>query len=189
MEQVVLQEIRRLTKFAGRYEDEFVEIVTGHSKEVSEIDRKLKKQELSKLTARDKELDKLFERTYEDNLSGKLSDERYAKMTRNYEIEQGELSVKIKALRTELEKSSDKTVTADTFINTVRKYTRAKKLSERMLNELIERIEVFHAEIIDGVKTQKLIIHFNCIGRIGIPDDIPLELPEITLILIPNKKH
>ncbi|MCL2052989.1 MAG: DUF4368 domain-containing protein [Oscillospiraceae bacterium] len=181
LEQVVLQEIRRLTKFANRHEAEFAKIIMGHSKQVSEIDGKLKQKELDKMVARDKELDRLFERTYEDNLAGKLSDERYAKMTRNYELEQGELSAKIKALRTELEKTSDKSVTADMFISAVRKYTRAKKLSERMLNELIERIEVYHAEVIDGVKTQRLNIHYNCVGVIDIPETVSLEMPDITV--------
>jgi len=67
------------------------------------------------------------------------------------------------------------------FIATVRKYTRAKKLSERMLGELIERIEVHHAEKVDGEHRQKLIIHYNCVGSIEIPDIILLPLPEIRL--------
>jgi hypothetical protein len=102
-------------------------------------------------------------------------------MTQNYESEQRGLSVKIKELRSELEKLSGKAMTADMFIGAVRKYTRAKKLSERMLNELIERIEVFHAEIIDGVKTQRLNIHFNCVGIIDIPAEAKIPEAEITV--------
>lgn len=181
LEQVVLQEIRRLTKFASRYEDEFAQLVMGYSRDYSEIDRKIKQKELNVAVARDKELDRLFERIYEDNVAGKLSDERYIKMTNSYEAEQGELSTKIKALRSDLEKSADKSMTADTFIGAVRKYTKVKKLSERILNELIERIEVYHAEIIDGIKTQRLVIHYNCVGTIDIPDTIPLAEPEITI--------
>ena len=89
---------------------------------------------------------------------------KFTKMSMRYEQEQGELSVKIKALREELEKATDIAVTSDMFISTVRKYTRAKKLSTKMLNELVERIEVFHAEKIDGVHMQKLIIHYHFIG-------------------------
>ncbi len=70
-------------------------------------------------------------------------------------------------------------MTADAFISTVRKYTRAKKLSERMLNELIERIEVYQSEMIDGVWQQRLKIHYNCVGAIEIPDS--LVLPDITM--------
>ena len=95
------------------------------------------------------------------------------------EQEQGELSVKIKVLREELEKVTDIAVTSDMFISTVRKYTRAKKLSTKMLNELIERIEVFHAEKIDGVHVQKLIIHYHFIGAFQAPEIIPM--PEISM--------
>ena len=98
------------------------------------LDRKLKEKELAALQARDEELDGLFERIYEDNVSGKLSDDRFAKMSRRYEAEQKELSEKIKALRSEMDKLSSKTMTTDMFISTVRKYTRAKKLTPRMLN-------------------------------------------------------
>jgi len=70
-------------------------------------------------------------------------------------------------------------MTADMFISTVRKYTRAKKLTERMLNELIERIEVHQSEKIDGVHVQRLTIHYNCIGAIEIPDT--LTMPDITM--------
>ena len=85
----------------------------------------------------------MFERIYEDNVSGKLSDDRFAKMSRRYEQEQKELAEKIKALRSEMDKLGSRVMTSDMFISTVRKYTRAKKLTPRMLNELIERIERF----------------------------------------------
>ena len=103
-EQVVLGEIRRLTKFAVQYEDLFTQAVMGHSQQSAELDRKLKHKELAALQARDEELDGLFERIYEDNVSGKLSDDRFAKMSRRYEDEQEALSEKIKVLRAELEK-------------------------------------------------------------------------------------
>jgi len=106
LEEVVLGEIRRLTKFAS---------------------------------------------LYEDNVSGKLSDDRFAKMSRRYEDEQKELAEKIKKLRSEIEKQSSRSMTTDMFIGLVRKYTRARKLTPRMLNEVVEKIEVLNAEKIDGV--------------------------------------
>ena len=94
LEEVVLGEIRRLTKFASLYEDKFVKAVIGHSQQAEQTDRKLKGKELKTLLARDEELDGLFERIYEDNVSGKLSDDRFAKMSRRYEDEQKELAEK-----------------------------------------------------------------------------------------------
>ena len=136
LEQVVLGEIRRLTKFAS---------------------------------------------LYEDNVSGKLSDDRFAKMSRRYEDEQKELAEKIKKLRSEIEKQSSQAMTTDMFISLVRKYTRARKLTPRMLNELVEKIEVYHAEKIDGVWEQRLRIHYNCVGEITIPKMLPLPIPDVTV--------
>ena len=181
LEEVVLGEIRRLTKFASLYEDEFVKAVIGHSQQAEQTDRKLKEKELQTLLARDEELDGLFERIYEDNVSGKLSDDRFAKMSRRYEDEQKELSEKIKKLRSEIEKQSSRSMTTDMFIGLVRKYTRARKLTPRMLNELIEKIEVFNAEKIDGVWEQRLRIHYNCVGTIEIPTVLPLPIPEVSV--------
>ena len=181
LEEVVLGEIRRLTKFASLYEDEFVKAVIGHSQQAEQTDRKLKEKELRTLLARDEELDGLFERIYEDNVSGKLSDDRFAKMSRRYEDEQKELSEKIKKLRSEIEKQSSRSMTTDMFIGLVRKYTRARKLTPRMLNELVEKIEVFNAEKIDGVWEQRLRIHYNCVGTIEIPTVLPLPIPEVSV--------
>ena len=181
LEEVVLGEIRRLTKFASLYEDEFVKAVIGHSQQAEQTDRKLKEKELRTLLARDEELDGLFERIYEDNVSGKLSNDRFAKMSRRYEDEQKELAEKIKKLRSEIEKQSSRSMTTDMFIGLVRKYTRARKLTPRMLNELIEKIEVFNAEKIDGVWEQRLRIHYNCVGTIEIPTVLPLPIPEVSV--------
>ena len=181
LEEVVLGEIRRLTKFASLYEDEFVKAVIGHSQQAEQTDRKLKEKELRTLLARDDELDGLFERIYEDNVSGKLSNDRFAKMSRRYEDEQKELAEKIKKLRSEKEKQSSRSMTTDMFIGLVRKYTRARKLTPRMLNELIEKIEVFNAEKIDGVWEQRLRIHYNCVGTIEIPTVLPLPIPEVSV--------
>ena len=181
LEQVVLGEIRRLTKFASFYEDEFLKAVIGHSQQAAETDRKLKEKELKALLARDEELDGLFERIYEDNVSGKLSDDRFAKMSRRYEDEQKELVEKIKKLRSEIEKQSSQAMTTDMFISLVRKYTRARKLTPRMLNELVEKIEVYHAEKIDSVWEQRLRIDYNCVGKITIPKMLLLPIPDVTV--------
>lgn len=156
LEKIILGEIRRLTKLATQYEDEFAKIVMGHSIKTTERERQLKQKELNTLVARDKELNNLFEHLYEDNVSGKISDDRFAKMSIKYE--------------TELDSEKDKAVTSDMFMASVRKYTRARKLTPRMLNELIEKIELHQSEKIDGKTVQRLTIHYNCIGAIEIPN-------------------
>ena len=168
-------------KFASLYEDDFLKAVIGHSQQADEADRKLKEKELKALLARDEELDGLFERIYEDNVSGKISDERFSRMSRRYEDEQKELTEKIKQFRSEIEKQSNRTMTTDMFISLVRKYTRAKKLTPRMLNELVEKIEVFNAEKVNGVWEQRLRIHYNCVGTIEIPSTLPLPTPDVSV--------
>ena len=181
LEQVVLGEIRRLTKYAGLYEDDFLKEVIGHSRQAEETERRLKEKELKSLLARDDELDGLFERIYEDNVSGKLSDDRFAKMSRRYEEEQKELSEKIKKLRSEIEKQSSRATSTDMFVSIVRKYTRARKLTPQMLNELVEKIEVYNAEKIDGEWVQRLRIHYNCVGEMNIPNEPALPIPAVTV--------
>ena len=181
LEQVVLGEIRRLTKYAGLYEDDFLKEVIGHSRQAEETERRLKEKELKSLLARDDELDGLFERIYEDNVSGKLSDDRFAKMSRRYEEEQKELSEKIKKLRSEIEKQNSRATSTDMFVSIVRKYTRARKLTPRMLNELVEKIEVYNAERIDGEWVQRLRIHYNCVGEMNIPNEPALPIPAVTV--------
>ena len=181
LEQVVLGEIRRLTKYAGLYEDDFLKEVIGHSRQAEETERRLKEKELKSLLARDDELDGLFERIYEDNVSGKLSDDRFAKMSRRYEEEQKELSEKIKKLRSEIEKQSSRATSTDMFVSIVRKYTRARKLTPRMLNELVEKIEVYNAEKIDCEWVQRLRIHYNCVGEMNIPNEPALSIPAVTV--------
>ena len=146
LEQVILGEIRRMTKFATAYEDQFAEAVMQHSIRAQAIELRELQKSLVSLRARDQELDKLFERIYEDNVSGKLTDERFARMSQNYDAEQKALAAKIKETKAAIDGLRSKTFTKEMFLSAVRKYTRAKKLSREMLNALIDHIEVHQAE-------------------------------------------
>ena len=181
LEEVVLGEIKRLTRYATAYEEQFAQAVMGYSQKNAAADRQALQKSLYAMQARDRELDTLFERIYEDNVAGKLTDERFTRMSKKYDEEQKELAEKIKATRDAIDKSSAKEVTADMFISTVRKYTRAKKLTQRMVNELIDRIEVHQAEKVNSVWEQRLTIHYNCVGVIDIPAALPIPATEVTM--------
>jgi len=181
LEQAVLGLIRRLTRFASQHEDEFIKVVMGHSQQTVSEKRQAKQKELNALISRDKELDNLFERLYEDNVVGKIADDRFMKMSQKYEKEQRELAEQLKVVKDEVAGMSDKAMTTDMFIATVRQYTRAKKLTPRMLNELVDFIEVYNAEKIEGIWEQKLRIHFNCVGVIEIPEELALPQPDVTI--------
>ena len=179
LEQVVLAEIRRLTRFACKYEDEFVRVVSEFSKQALQSQIDAHQSEVRTLIARDKELDRIFERLYEDNLSGKITDERFQRMSVSYDNEQKDLHERLTSLNNILEELTSKTITPERFVEAVRKYTRVKKITARMVTELIEHIEVHPTEKIDGVKTQKLVIYYNCIGSVEIPDEIPIPDADI----------
>ena len=181
LERVVLYEINRLAAFANEYEGDFIKAMMGRSAKVAENDRARKQRELDGLLARDKELDVLFERLYEDNVAGKIDDARFSKMSKRYEQEQGENTKKIKALRLELKKSEGKRMDIDHFLEAVRRYTNATAITQRMVAELIDHIDVYHAEKQDGVTTQRVVIHYNCIGVFDVPDRRKIPEADITM--------
>ena len=185
LEQVVLYEVHRLACFANEYENDFIKAMVGRSAKVAENDRVRKKRELDGLLARDGELDMLFERLYEDNVSGKIDDARFAKMSKRYEQEQGKNAKKIKALRLEIKKLEDKQMDVDTFLETVRRYTDATTITKRMVAELIQYIEVYPAVKEDGVTNQRVTIHYNCIGAFEVPDR--RKIPERDILLETRK--
>ena len=185
LEQVVLYEVKRLACFASEYENDFIKVMIGRSAKVAENTALRKQRELDALTARDRELDMLFERLYEDNVAGKIDDARFAKMSKRYEQEQGENAKKIKALRLELKKDEIKRMDIDDFLETVRQYTDATTITKRMVAELIDHIEVYHAEKQDGVTNQRVDIHYNCIGAFDVPDR--RKIPEADIIMETRK--
>ena len=185
LEQVVLYEVNRLAAFANEYEHDFVKAMLGRSAKVAENDRARKQRELNSLLARDKELDMLFERLYEDNVAGKIDDARFARMSKRYEQEQGEISAKVKALRLELKKAEGQQMDMEGFLETVRRYTHVTKITQRMVSELIDHIDVYHAEKQDGVTNQQVVIHYNCIGAFEVPDR--RKIPEADIIMETRK--
>lgn len=120
-----------------------------------------------------KELDKIISRLYEDNVLGRISDERYESMSQNYETEQSEVRssiLELKARLDELQKQSD---SADMFINVIRKYTIVDKLDAAILNELIDKIVVHQKEQTeDGNVFQQIEIFYRFVGKLDRENDI-----------------
>ena len=185
LEQVVLYEVNRLAAFANEYERDFVKAMMDRSAKVAENDRARKQRELNALLTRDKELDMLFERLYEDNVAGKIDDTRFAMMSKRYEQEQGEIGAKVKTLRLELKKAEGQQMDMEDFLATVRRYTHVTKITRRMVSELIDRIDVYHAEKQGGVTNQQVVIHYNCIGAFDVPDR--KKIPEADIIMETRK--
>jgi hypothetical protein len=116
------------------------------------------------------ELDRLFQRLYEDNISGKISDERFTKLSGGYEAEQNDLQEKIAILQAELTGQEEQAMNLDRFLAIVKKYTGIKELTPTILNEFVEKIIVHAPDKSTGKRVQQVEISYNCVGMIDLPD-------------------
>ena len=111
----------------------------------------------------------LFEKLYEDNVEGKVTDEWFMRLSQKYENEQEELKRQTHELKEKLD-SIDRMQTAkDDFLKAIRKFMEMRTLTPVILRELIEKIEVFPVEGTGKDRTQKVIIHYRFVGRLDIP--------------------
>jgi site-specific DNA recombinase len=169
VEELLLDGIRRVTAFARDCEEEFVEMVTKKTR--SELDKSMRdsRRELEQAQARIAKLDEIIQRLYEDNIEGKISDERFAKMTANYEAEQQTLEKRVTELKSIMTEEKESALNVDHFLSLVRKYTDIKELTAEIIREFVEKIYVYKAERIDGRRVQRIKIVWNCIGEFDPP--------------------
>ena len=165
IEKQILAGIREITGYVQANEDEFMEMITKKSR--AEVDRSLRdgKRELEQSQARIHKLDEIIQRLYEDNIEGKISDDRFIKMSENYEAEQKTLECRVTELRSMITTQQESSVNVDLFLAKVRKYTDVRELTPKIIREFVERIEVFKPEHIGRHKVQRLRIVWNCIGE------------------------
>ena len=107
------------------------------------------------------EIDRLFVRIYEDNVSGKLSDERFEQMSKSYDEEQKKLREETEALESFIDTREQKTEDISNFMNIVRKYEQITELTPEIMNEMIERIEVHAPDKSSGHREQQIDIYFR----------------------------
>ena len=169
LEELLLDGLRSVTAFAREHEDEFVEMVT--KKKRAEVDRSLRdgKREMEQAQTRIRKLDEIIQHLYEDNLEGKISDERFVKLSENYENEQKTLEARVTELRRLIASEQEANINVDRFLALVRKYTDIGELTAEVIREFVERIYVHKAERIDGKRVQRIRIVWNCIGEIMPP--------------------
>jgi DNA invertase Pin-like site-specific DNA recombinase len=169
VEELLLDGIRRVTAFARECEEDFVEMVTKKTR--SELDKSMRdsRRELEQAQARIAKLDEIIQRLYEDNIEGKISDERFTKMTANYEAEQQTLEKRVTELKSIMTEEKESALNVDHFLSLVRKYTDIKELTAEIIREFVEKIYVYKAERIDGRRVQRIKIVWNCIGEFEPP--------------------
>ena len=161
LREIVLKAMNELLVKVKDNEDEFVQsaMESSAAKHSSELFKA--KKALTKAEKRIAELDKLFTRLYEDNVSGKVSDERYAMMSAGYEDEQKKLKADAAELTTFIEAAEQKCADVNSFIKVVQKYEHITELTPEILHELIEKIVVYAPDNSSGHRTQQIEIHFR----------------------------
>ena len=118
-------------QFATEFEDEFVKIVVDENYKRIQATQKKNFETLSKMLARDKELDTLCEKVFEEKILGNLSEERFLKLSEKYEEEQFELKAQIKNMRKIVAEEKNHELNANGFLQIVRKYSEIEKLTLR----------------------------------------------------------
>lgn len=142
VEEILLRELHRITAYAREHEREFIELVTKQSEK--DLNRQLRDshKELEQTKSRIAKLDTIVQRLYEDNLDGKISDERFARMSATYDVEQKQLEQREIELQEFIDKSKEQTLNVDSFLKVVRKYTDITELTAEIIRSFVERIDV-----------------------------------------------
>ena len=166
LEQLVLENLQKVISFAQFNEDAFAEMLMDGRKRVLDAKQASVKRALAKQERRITELDTIIQKLYEDNVCGKLSDERFVKLSAGYEQEQAELTTSIQTLRKELAAAQESTGNAEKFLRLVRKYTEPKELTTVMVHELIDKIIVHAPDKSSGERIQQIDIRYNFIGEV-----------------------
>lgn len=172
VEEILLRSLRRITAYAREHEDDFVQLVTRQSEK--ELNRQLRdsNQELAQAEARIQKLDVIMQRLYEDNVDGKISDERFSRMAKTYDDEQRQLESRKIELDAFIATAKEQRLNVDSFLDMVRKYTEITELTAEIIRSFVEKLEVMKQEKVPGTRTKKqtIVIHWNFIGAVEIPD-------------------
>ena len=133
----------------------------------TEKEMKRRKREVEQARKRIAELDRIFKRIYEDDISGAISHDRFLKLSAEYEAEQRELEEKVKADQQEVDTYEQNKSDFDSFAAIIRKYVGIKELTPAIVNEFIKKIIVHAPEKVNGKRVQKVDIVFNFVGEIN----------------------
>lgn len=163
-----------MTQFLQDKEENFVKRLMDKSLQEAQRGNERQENEVASMIARCHELDPLFTKTYEDNASGELSDERFMMITKRYDDEQIALKKKISALQAEIDAEKRNKSSAANFLRMVHKYTEIKELTPTIANELIAKIVVHQAQGTGRSKTQQFEIYYNFVGVLDMPQVMAL---------------
>lgn len=177
VEQIVLESMQRILLNVQVFEKEFARKQMDCYTEDKKKQLAAKRRELSKAKKRIAGIDALIQKIYEDNASGKLSDERYATLSLSYEEEQKTLKAAVPEMQSFLETETDKTESLQRFIQKVKQITELKALTPELIHEFVDKIVVYAPRYLDGKRVQLLDIYYSGVGILH--ELTPEEMEEV----------
>lgn len=171
LEKVVLEAVRNLADFVKCHEPVFLYMLARKNDAMRQQERKRLERVIERGTRRISEIDKLIEAAFERNVLGKLEDDRYERMVKNYAQEQRELIAEVQESKVVLQKAEQQVVDLRLLLRTLRDLTEVKELTPTLVNSLIERIEVHNNDKSSGHCYVKVDIYFTAAGMIDIPTE------------------
>ena len=169
LETIVKEDLQKVCEYVFLHEKEFTdEYLSGSKKETAKFQSKTK-AELKRLSERQEEIGKIIRKLYEDNVSGRITDERFDFLAKSYEDEGNDLKTKIQELKNALASSVQDEEKLSKFLKVVKSYTKIEELTPEILNSFIEKIYIGETEKYDGRKMQEVEIIYKFIGAINLP--------------------
>ena len=164
LEKGVLAHLRYVISYIHNYEEQFRKIMGAKYKAEIKKELSAKRKELAKSKKRIEELDRLFQHIYEDNVNGKISDDRFQMLSESYENEQKELKKLIQTLSDDISETEEQADNMERFIAKIHKYFDLQELTPSILNDLVKRVYVYAPQKIDGKRSQNIEIVYDMLG-------------------------
>lgn len=161
IEKLVLENLQKVVEVVQTQEQDFTQMLMNSTLQEQRQDAKNKRNQLETMKRRAGELDSLFKRLYEDNVCGKLSDERFTKLSGEYETEQNALVSNIATLEKELSANEERITNVDRFVKIAKRHSEITKLTPNLVREMIEKIVIHAPDKSSGKRIQNVEIHYS----------------------------
>ena len=175
LEELVWMHMKAVIFYVTRYEKHFRAVMEQRLRMSSEEAIRGYKTQLAQAERRLAELDRLFIRIYEDNVSGRITDERFSLMSKTYEDEQAQLKVDIHRLRQEIEVQERQIEDLEKFIQRVHKYEDLQEMTPYALRELVKGIYIEAPDKSSGKRRQGVRISYDLVGFIPVEELLKQE--------------
>ncbi|MBN2853778.1 MAG: DUF4368 domain-containing protein [Clostridia bacterium] len=166
MEQVVVNDIQRYARLAQEDMSSIVEKLNSRNSKQEETHMQPLSTVLKRTQDRYQELDRIMKHLYEDSVAGRITNNRFQKLSAEFEAEQIELGKQIENKKNKLETNWQTKMDFFTWLNIIKNYADIQKLDRNVISELIDKITVSESKIVGGEKHVDVTIYYRFIGMI-----------------------